>query len=155
MRMQYLELKIPPAVLVLFYAAMMSGLAKMNDWAFVFIPGSEWIAILLAVSGVAVIFIAAHAFLLVKTTANPMTPQLTMTLVRGGIYAISRNPMYVGFVFLLLAWGVYLQNLLPMLWIPTFMIYMNRFQILPEERNLESKFGEDYKRYHRSVRRWL
>mgnify|MGYP002141191003 CR=1 FL=1 len=153
--MQYLELKIPPAVLVLFYAAMMSGLAKIDDWAFVSIPASEWIATMLAISGVAVIFIAAHSFLLVKTTANPMTPQLTMTLVRNGIYAISRNPMYVGFVFLLLAWGVYLQNMLALLWMPTFMVYMNRFQILPEERVLESKFGEDYKCYLRSVRRWL
>lgn len=155
MHMQFLELKIPPAVLALLYAAMMLGLVRIGDWASLSIPASEWVAVMLALLGFAIIFKAAYSFFLVKTTVNPLKPELTITLIREGVYAISRNPMYVGFALLLLAWGVFLQNMLAILWVPTFMIYMNRFQILPEERVLEAKFGQPYRQYCVSVHRWL
>ncbi len=155
MHMQFLELRIPPAVLVLLYAAMMLGLVRVGDWASLSIPASEWIAVILALLGSAIIFKAAYSFLLVKTTVNPLKPELTITLIREGVYAISRNPMYLGFALLLLAWGVFLQNMLAILWMLTFMIYMNRFQIVPEERVLGAKFGQLYRQYCVSVRRWL
>ncbi len=76
-------------------------------------------------------------------------------LVTGGIYRYSRNPMYLGFAGVLLAWGLYLQAWwslpLPLL----FCLYIDVFQIGHEEDALISKFGERYATYIARVRRWL
>ena len=96
-----------------------------------------------------------HAFRTARTTFNPLHPERASVLVVTGVYAITRNPMYVGLLFLLLGWAVYLST-----W-PAFagpiltMIYITRFQILPEERILAGVFGERYAQYVRRVRRWL
>ena len=63
--------------------------------------------------------------------------------------------MYLGFLFLLTGWAVFLSHPLPFLFLPVFVAYMNRFQISPEERALSAKFGEDYDEYKQRIRRWL
>ncbi|MDX1811540.1 MAG: isoprenylcysteine carboxylmethyltransferase family protein, partial [Gammaproteobacteria bacterium] len=72
-----------------------------------------------------------------------------------GIYRISRNPMYVGLLFLLLAMATYLGNAYILLLVAFFIIYMNAFQIGPGERALEAIFDEDYRQYKARVRRWI
>jgi protein-S-isoprenylcysteine O-methyltransferase Ste14 len=91
-----------------------------------------------------------------QTTVDPTRPAKASALVVGGVYRLSRNPMYLGFLLLLLAWGVYLSHLPSLLLAPlAFVLYLNRFQITPEERALESLFGDEYRAYKREVRRWL
>ena len=63
--------------------------------------------------------------------------------------------MYVGMVFFLLAWSVFLSTLLPLAGIVVFVLYITRFQIQPEERALERIFGEQYSAYCARVRRWI
>ncbi len=63
--------------------------------------------------------------------------------------------MYVGFLLILIGWGVYLSNLVSALVVPLFVAYMNRFQIQPEERALTAKFGAEYTEYRQTVRRWI
>ena len=63
--------------------------------------------------------------------------------------------MYLGFALLLLAWGLFLENLAALLGVAAFVLYMNRFQIAPEERALEARFGAEYSRYCARVRRWI
>lgn len=63
--------------------------------------------------------------------------------------------MYVGFLLMLAAWGVFLANVLSILLLPLFVVYLNQFQIIPEENALLVKFGDDYARYLKSVRRWI
>ena len=55
----------------------------------------------------------------------------------------------------LVAWWVYLPNAIALIVLPAFIIYMNRFQIQPEERALLEKFGDRYAQYMERVRRWL
>jgi protein-S-isoprenylcysteine O-methyltransferase Ste14 len=86
---------------------------------------------------------------------NPLTPQATSTLVTSGVYRFSRNPMYVGLLFVLAGWGSYLANSLALLVLPLFVASMTRWQILPEERIMATKFGAEFEAYKRSVRRWL
>jgi protein-S-isoprenylcysteine O-methyltransferase Ste14 len=95
------------------------------------------------------------AFRASRTTINPLAPERASTLVTGGVYRITRNPMYVGMSFILLAWGVYLSALLPFLGPIIYILYITRFQILPEERVLRQLFGERYNQYTARVRRWL
>ncbi len=153
--MYCLELKIPPAMLVLLFAVVMWFVSSMNPWAVIQIPGKEWVAGALWLIGFALIIVAAVEFISAKTTANPLTPGLATSIVTTGVYRLSGNPMYVGFLLMLAAWGVFLANVLSVLLLPLFVVYLNRFQIISEENALLAKFGDDYARYLRSVRRWV
>ena len=63
--------------------------------------------------------------------------------------------MYAGFLLLLLSWALLLSNIVSFAGLPVFVWYMNRFQIIPEERALIAKFGAEYIAYAKNVRRWL
>ncbi len=118
-------------------------------------PGHVLAAMILGLVGVSVAVAGVVSFRRAKTTVNPMTPGSASTLVVSGIYGLSRNPMYLGIFFVLLGWGCFLGNLLALLGIPGFVLYMNRYQILPEERALAARFGNGYLSYKAHVRRWI
>ena len=63
--------------------------------------------------------------------------------------------MYLGLALLLTGWAVFLGDAANIALLAVFVGYMTRFQIKPEERALETKFGTSYTNYKRSVRRWL
>ena len=63
--------------------------------------------------------------------------------------------MYLGLLLTLLAWTVFLSNPVALLFVPLFVLYMNRYQIGPEERVLSSLFGAEYAAYTKKVRRWI
>jgi protein-S-isoprenylcysteine O-methyltransferase Ste14 len=153
--MRSLRFKIPPVVVVLVTAASM-WLSSRAVPAFGFqIPFQGFIAIALAIAGAAISILGVTSFVRAGTTVNPLSPDAASSLVTSGVYRISRNPMYLGFLVLLLAWGVYLSNLPALLLIPLFVVYMNRFQIAPEESALRSRFGPEFASYCNQVRRWL
>jgi len=89
------------------------------------------------------------------TTVNPHKPETTTALVTTGIYAWTRNPMYLGLAILLLGWGLRLGALSPLLGPLLFVPLIQRVQILPEERALRVLFGKDYEDYSARVNRWL
>lgn len=113
------------------------------------------IVVLLIAAGATFDFLGLIAFHKSRTTINPLRPERTSALVTGGIYRITRNPMYVGMTLFLLAWAVYLSALLPFAGVPVFMWYITRFQIQPEERVLQGIFGDEFLNYAARVRRWL
>lgn len=118
-------------------------------------PIPSTIAFAVAAVGVSFDAIALLHFLRRRTTLNPLKPDSASALVTGGIYRFTRNPMYLGLATLLLAWAIYLGNLAALAGVPLFILYMNRFQIAPEERALEARFGAEYIAYRTRVRRWL
>src|SRR5438105_7456850 len=152
--MSALELKIPPLVLVLVTGAAMWFLSAATPSFGSHVPYKQAVASLLAVTGVAVAILGVVQFRHSRTTVNPTRPQDTSALVTTGIYAFSRNPMYLGFLLALLAWAVFLANVLVVLPVAAFVAYMNRFQITPEERALSSLFGTEFNAYKQQVRRW-
>ena len=116
----------------------------------------KWALIVMCIAAGAGFAIAGVlAFRRHHTTINPLHPEKTSRLVTGGIYRISRNPMYVGMAMLLLAWAVFLESPAALLGIGAFIAYITRFQIVPEERVLLAKFGDAYIDYVRRVRRWI
>lgn len=150
-----LELKIPPLLLAaLFGLAMWLVAGAVPALAFR-MPGQTALAIALAAVGIAFVVAGVLQFRRAGTTVDPRRPEATRQVVTQGVYRLSRNPMYVGFALLLAAAGVQLGNLLALLAVPLFVLYMNRFQIAAEERALLAHFGPPYTEYLRSVRRWL
>lgn len=153
--MNTLELKIPPIVQVFIVAGLMWALAGLLPGLGFALPASLLVALGLATTGVVVALLGVQAFRSAGTTVDPRIPEQSASLVVGGVYRISRNPMYVGFLLVLTGWAVFLGNIASLLLLPAFVLYMNRFQIAPEERFMREKFGAAYRQYEAAVRRWL
>ena len=153
--MNALELKVPPPMVALMTALGMWAVSRLT---FVFELDAALrtaVAVVIALIGGAFDVAGIAAFRRAKTTLNPMKPEAASSLVTGGIYRVTRNPMYVGLLFLLVAWAAFLWAPWAILGPVLFVAYMNRFQIGPEERALIGAFGEEYARYKSAVRRWL
>lgn len=150
-----LELKIPPIAVFLVLAAMAWLSAKIFPSLALDFHFNTIVATVTAAFGCGLIMAGAHAFKRADTTVNPLKPETTTTLVTGGVYHFSRNPIYLGLAIILLSWGIYLSHLLSLLFMIAFVVYMNHFQIQPEEKVLQKLFGVCFERYQRQVRRWL
>ena len=150
-----LELKVPPLVLVLLLAlAMWLTAMQLPSLAFP-LPWSHGLSVTFSSVGILFLLAGIYAFQKAKTTLNPTKPAAASSIVASGVYRVSRNPMYVGFLLALTGWAIFLSHPLPFLFLPVFVAYMNCFQISPEEQALSAKFGEEYDTYKQSVRRWL
>jgi protein-S-isoprenylcysteine O-methyltransferase Ste14 len=96
---------------------------------------------------------AVIAFRRARTTLDPYHP--VSSIVTSGVYSFSRNPIYFGFLLMVIGiplnagtyWGVILA--------PIFILLCNKLIIEHEEAYLEKKFGETYTRYRSHVRRWV
>ena len=153
--MKALELKIPPVVQFLAVALAMWLMANYFPSSGVEIPGRKVLIVLFAGLGGIVAIPAVAAFRSVDTTVDPRTPDKATRLVVSGVFRYSRNPMYLGLLCVLIAWAVYLSNLLAFVGIPLFVGSMNRLQIQLEEQAMERQFGDEYREYRKSVRRWI
>ena len=153
--MHALELKIPPPAVAALVAAAMWGISLATPALEV--PGLPRVAIAVALAliGFCIDVAGLISFRRARTTINPMKPGATSALVTSGIYKRSRNPMYVGLLFLLVAWAVFVASAWAIVGPVAFVLYINRFQIEPEERVLTNIFGADYSAYKSAVRRWL
>jgi protein-S-isoprenylcysteine O-methyltransferase Ste14 len=152
---RYARLEDPPLVVGLAIAGVMWLMAwVLPEYRFT-LPFRMQMAQIVAVAGFVVAAWGVVAFRRAGTTVNPMKPESSSSLVSSGIYSYTRNPMYLGFLLALLAWAIYLSHPAAFLVLPLFVVYMNRFQIVPEERALASMFGETFLSYMSRVRRWL
>jgi protein-S-isoprenylcysteine O-methyltransferase Ste14 len=153
--MSCLEHKVPPPVVALLCAAAMWYLAGHTPA--VELPSTIRVAaagLLLAV-GFAVMLAGVVSFHRARTTVNPLKPETTTALVTGGVYRYTRNPMYLGMLVVLLAWAVFLSAPATLVGIVVFWLYIERFQIRPEEKALVALFGSAFTVYSSRVRRWL
>ena len=92
-----------------------------------------------------------------KTTIRPDRKSLSKatTLISTGAFRYSRNPLYLGLAVLLVAWMIFLGNVLTVIGVIAFVMFITEYQIKPEEEALENIFGEEYVRYKARVRRWI
>lgn len=148
-------LKLPPLALVLIMAALMWVVSAATPIFYFALPAKRLWAVSLALIGFVTCLAGVASFRLAKTTVNPMKPDLTSSLVVSGIYKYTRNPMYLGFALILLGWAVLLSSLTALALVPAFVLYIDRFQIRPEERVLASLFPREYPGYQARVRRWI
>lgn len=86
---------------------------------------------------------------------NPLSPDSASDLVTQGIYRLTRNPMYLGFTLMLVGWAVLLASFFAFVGVAAFALWIDRWQIRPEERALQSLFGDDFAEYCSRTRRWI
>lgn len=153
--MHALEHKIPPPLVAAACALLMWGIAQYSPIVALAAPLRWGVALLVLLTGAAFCVAGVWSFRQAHTTVNPLKPDAASSLVRTGVYRYSRNPMYVGFALLLLAWACYLAAPWALLGVLAFVLYIHRFQIAPEERALAQIFGDEFQRYSAQVRRWL
>lgn len=146
-----MELKLPPPLVALICATMIYFLPNYAEPNWVY----RSFAVICLIFGISVDLCALWAFRQTKTAINPLDPTKTSALTTQGIYRFSRNPMYLGLASLLSAWAFWLGNAFALLVVWGFIAYITRFQIEPEERILEQKFGESYRQYKQHTPRWL
>lgn len=148
-----IENKIPPPVVALFFGVVMWLISPDSQD-----PISTTRILGIFVCWLIGTYFSVSALLLfrkAKTTVNPLQPQSATSLVVSGVFSLSRNPMYVGVAFILLAWSIYLGSSWALLGVVGFVIFINQFQIAPEERAMLALFGEEFVSYSKKVRRWL
>lgn len=151
-RWDLLECRVPPPAVALATAAAMHALARAWPWGWgrTLAP----IGILLAAAGAGLACWAIVAFRRAATTIHPLHPEAATALVTDGPNRWSRNPMYVGLLFVLAGWGVWLGSAAALLAVPLAWGWLRRFQVIPEERALEARFGDAYRAYRSRVGRW-
>lgn len=154
-RPSILDTAIPPPVVMLLVGAAMWAVAHgWSGFAYA-LPLRTPLAILIGIAGLLCNLLPKLRFDRVGTMVNPMRPQSTRHLVVDGLHRYSRNPMYLGQLLMLVAWGIFLANA-PAMTLPLlFALYITRFQIVPEERALAAGFGDAYAAYCSRVRRWF
>jgi protein-S-isoprenylcysteine O-methyltransferase Ste14 len=151
----WLELKIPPPLVGACVAGLMWAVAKLGLQFELYQQARLALMGIFALAGIGFDLLGLVAFRRSRTTINPLKPERSSSLVTDGVYRVTRNPMYLGMAFLLLAWAVYLSSFLSLACVLVFVIYITRFQIQPEERVMMTKFGEEFSSYVARVRRWL
>lgn len=147
--------KVPPPVILLLSGAIMWLVAHSSFGYRVAIPYALAGALLLAAAGLVTAAAAIRRFRQVETTVNPLQPEAATALVSDGIFGITRNPMYLGLLLVLLGWAVWLQSLSNTLVLAGFVLFITEMQIKPEEEALLSIFGDAYADYCTRVRRWI
>lgn len=153
--MDKFERKIPPVALFVLLFLVINHLSYEFLSFTVSLPFNSLVFGLCFLAAGFVGLAGIYEFKRAKTTVNPIKVDEASTVVDSGIFAYSRNPMYLGLFLLLFGYAYWHQNLLAILLSFGFILYMNRFQILPEERALEMLFGAEYLDYKQKVRRWL
>lgn len=153
--MRFLETKIPAPIV----AAMLGAAMKLYAMQFGVVIDPTRLRMLVGL-GIAqasgVLALASIATLwYARTTINPLAPDRARHLVTGGVFRFSRNPIYLSLLMLLVAYALRLDS--PSAWLGpvAFVAYVTRFQIQPEERVLQAKFGEAYAAYRARTRRWI
>ncbi len=111
------------------------------------------IGIVFMILGVGWIILARRELARFRQPTDPGRP--TSQIVKTGVFAISRNPLYLGCVFFLLGVGFTFSSLWILLMLLVSIILCHYVLIVPEERYLAVKFGDEYQQYKASVRRWL
>lgn len=148
-----LKNKIPPPLVTLVFGLIIYYSTELiSSVSFKY---QTLIATIILVLGLAVMLIAILTFRRLQTTINPLKPKQATKLATNGVFKLTRNPMYLAMLIILIAFSVATGALAGLLLVPGFMLYITYFQILPEERAMAELFPDQFTRYCERVRRWL
>ncbi len=147
------DTKIMPTTYLLIALVLLVALHFVFPLMLIIPPLWNLLGLIPLALGVILNLAADRAFHQVHTTVKPFAE--SSTLVTDGVFKISRNPMYLGFVLILIGIAVLLRSLTPYLVVLAYAILMDRLFITVEEGMLAKKFGAQWQTYKESTRRWL
>ena len=113
------------------------------------------IGLIFLILGIVTLGSAVSSFKKHETTINPIAIKKASSLVISGAFKYSRNPMYLGMVFFLLAITAKFNVIGGILITFFFASFITKFQIIPEEEAMHEIFGEEFDSYKQKTRRWL
>lgn len=142
----------PPIILLVFILAEV-GLHKWLPIATIIPSPWIWAGAGLIVLGVLIVIGPATSFSRAGTTIKPFED--SSALVRSGMYRITRNPMYLGMLVVLIGVAVLTGSLSPFVGPVLFVPVLNARVIRHEEEMLEQAFGDEYVEFKQNVRRWI
>jgi len=151
----WLELKIPPVVqafaggLLMWMVTLVTPVIDLSPQ--VRLGGG----LAMAAAGFLIALTGIITFRQAGTTFHPTNPGAASSLVTSRVYRFTRNPMYMGIILVLFGWATFLASIFSLVVLPLFVLYITRFQIVPEERAMVSLFGPEYDAYRQKVRRWI
>ena len=151
--MMNIKTKFPPPLVALTFGFLINYTKNIFPKIEVkneFIFGSFMI-----ISGLIIILSAIILFKKYQTTITPLNPSNATKLITDGIYKFSRNPMYLGLLLVLLGISIILNLTGGFFLIPLFILYLNLFQIIPEENAMVDLFKDEFLEYKKKVRRWI
>ena len=145
--------KIPPPIVTLFFGlCIYLSRPYFPEFSFSILNSLSTISFVL---GITVFATAVSSFKRQNTTVNPISIEKASSLVVNGVFKYSRNPMYLGMLFILLGLTFKFNLIGGLLFTSLFMIFISIFQIKPEEAAMEKLFDQEWKDYTKNVRRWL
>lgn len=110
---------------------------------------------MLMAAAACLLLVSQWQFYRAGTTVNPLRPEAASRLLQSGVFAFSRNPVYLAMLLVIVAFALRQGPASGLLGGAFFYLHLNRLQILPEERALAQRFGDEYHAYCARVRRWL
>jgi len=143
---------LPPTYLLVAIVLMLVLHFLLPVYKIIPIPWNTFGIVPLA-CGIALNLVADRAFHQAQTTVKPF--EESSALITTGVFRITRNPMYLGYVLILVGVALIVRSVTPCAVIPVFAILMDRVFIRVEEQMLEKRFGEVWLEYAKKVRRWV
>ena len=151
--MMNIKTKFPPPLVALIFGFLINY--TKNIFPKIEIKNEIIFGSFMIISGLIVILSAITTFKKYHTTITPLNPANATKLITDGIYKFSRNPMYLGLLLVLLGISIILNLIGGFFLIPLFILYLNLFQIIPEENAMVDLFKDEFLEYKKNVRRWI
>jgi len=145
--------KIMPTMILLYAILAILAVHFLLPVKIIIPPLWNLIGLLPLLLGIFINLVADRAFQAASTTVKPF--EESSALLTDGVFRITRNPMYLGFVLILLGIAILLRSLSPYLIIIVFVYLIQKVYISTEEKMLAEKFGTDWQKYRQITRRWL
>tara|TARA_Y100001935_G_C16953202_1_gene335683 strand:- start:78 stop:533 length:456 start_codon:yes stop_codon:yes gene_type:complete len=148
-----IKTKIPPPLVALIFGILV--IYSKSTFPKIEIGWGGFFGSFMIIIGLIIILSAIIQFKKYKTTITPLNPLNATKLIVHGIYKFSRNPMYLGLLLILSGISIIKNPIGGLLFVPLFILYLNRFQIIPEESAMLDLFKDDFLKYKENVRRWI
>jgi protein-S-isoprenylcysteine O-methyltransferase Ste14 len=145
--------RFPPPLL--YVAGLLAGWLLERKYPLASLPRSFATAagIVLVIAGLALSRAGARAIWKANSSIIPIRP--TTAIVSSGVFALTRNPMYLSMVIIYSGIAFLIGSAWPFILLPLVVVAVDRLVIAKEERYLTGKFGEPYLAYKNHVRRWI